>query len=114
MDKRAIIIVFTAILLALTVDTILGCAQSTIREAVATRKPAIQSYGGAKEAIAPPAKPAATAVLTATTTGESRGVTPYQEIGFGRVGKELISLAIDLGLALIIAVASLAALRLKR
>jgi len=113
-DKRAIIIVFSAILLALAVDAILGCIQSTIREAAVFRKPAIQSYGGAKEAIAPPAKPAVTAVLTATTTGESRGVTPYQEIGCGRIGKELISLAIDLGLALIIAVASLAALRLKR
>ena len=114
MDRRAIIIVFTAILLALAVDTILGCVQSTIREVAAARKPAIQSYGEAKEAMAPPPKPAATAVLTATTTGESRGVTPYQGIGFRRIGKELISLAIDLGLALIIAVASLAALRLKR
>lgn len=114
MDKRAIVIVFTAILLALTVDTILGCAQSTIREAAEARKPAIQSYGGAKEAVAPTTKPAVTAVLTATTTGESRGMAPHQEIGFGRVGRELISLAIDLGLALIIAVTSLAALRLKR
>jgi len=112
--KRAIIIVFAAILLALTVDTILGCAQSTIREASAARKPAIQSYGGAKEAIAPPSKPKVTVVLTATTTGESREMTPYQEIGLGRIGKELIPLAVDLGLALIIAVTSLAALRLKR
>jgi len=112
--KRAIIIVFAAILLALTVDTILGCAQSTIREASAARKPAIQSYGGAKEAIAPPSKPKVTVVLTATTTGESREMTPYQEIGLGRVGKELIPLAVDLGRVLIIAVTSLAALRLKR
>ena len=114
MGKRAIIIVFAAILLALTVDAILGCAQSTIREAAAARKPAIQPYGGAKEAIAPPAKPESSSVLTATTTGESRGMTSYQEIGSGRIGEELMPLAIDLGLALIIAIASLAALRLKR
>ena len=114
MGKRVIIIVFAAILLALTVDTILGCVQSTIREAAAARKPAIQPYGGAKEAIAPPAKSEVAAVLTATTTRESRGVTPYQEIGFGRIGEELMPLAIDLGLALIIAITSLAALRLKR
>ncbi|HDD66308.1 MAG TPA: hypothetical protein ENG52_01625 [Nitrososphaeria archaeon] len=112
MGRRAVMVVLAAILLALAVDSILGYAQSIVREAAAARMPAIQPYGEAEKARAPPkiTKPAAT-TTSAAVAGEAPEMALSPGMSFRRAREELIPLAVDLSLALIIAATALAALK---